>query len=285
MQCCGLLAILIAAAILFGPTVGLSFLYTREREKTVQVCNTKSYAFQVYSKSEVVLMKDVCMTVPQPEVTNWNLFTASCNRDVEQDTYSFTIDVNASSVQEILFYRFYMVGASYIEVIDNYYDGTNFKYQKTDSAEKASTYNKFTCAADGQTLSESGEPFEKANHPGYYVILCIIPYEDDGTYYYGCTLSVTEFYYTTAGSTNDCTDLEHNGAERCCRFSNPSSQHNCVYLSHDPSLPDNALIPVDVKITYADSVKTLLIVAVCLTVIVAAVVLALIYFVQVRWRR
>ena len=285
MQCCGLLVILIAAVIVSGPTVGLSFLYTRQQEKTVQVCNTQTDAFQVYSKSEVVLMKDVCMTVPQPEVTNWTLYTASCDRKIKSHFHHF--NQNSSGSEIILFYRLYMVGASYIDSVKLESDVEfTILYQKTDSAEKARTYNQFTCATNGQTLKLK-EPFEKENHAGYYVVLCMSFTE---SYEGVVSMNISESHYVTEESTHNCTSRERSGAKKllCCGdgFSNPYSRHNCVYLSRDHHrLPYSDLIPVDVIITYADSAITLLIVAMSLTVIIAVVLLALIYFVEVKRRR
>ena len=275
VQCCGLLAILITAAILTGPTVGLSFLYARQQEKTVQVCNTKSDAFQVYSKSEVVLMKDVCMTVPQPEVTNWSLYTANCKRKIKQHNHTIN---RTSSESETLLYRLYMVGASYI-VPTEQNNVSYIKYQKTDSAEKASTYNKFTCATKGRDLNTS-RPLN-FNHPGYYVILCIIPEKNvEG---FDFVLNVIEHYYKETAERSNCTVTNSKGAEICCSF----SQRNCVYLSPDDprQIHHSDLIPVYVEITYADSLNKFLIVALSLIAIFAVVVLALIYFFKVRWRR
>ena len=242
----------------------------------MQICNTKTDAFEAYSKSETVLMTGVCMTVPNPEVLNLTLYTADCKRDVRTDIYTLT----NQSQSEVVLYRLYMVGGSY--VLPKQLINAHSRYQKTYSAEKASTYNEYTCGnADNVLTKDKVEHFGKYGQSGYYVILCII--REKGTDEMYSELQVSEQYYVTPTSVKKCQELESNG-KKCCGFSDPSVHKNCVYLSYDRlSLPYDKFVPVDVNISYSSVVPTLLIVFVVVFAVVF--VLALLFCVKVSRRR
>ena len=216
---------------------------------------TANESYQVYKRSDVLLMQSVCMKVPEPSTINWILYTSICNSS-HTNQRSYNVPGMTDTTRDVGYY-FYFVRNSFISKIEtNPPSSVTVKYARTVNVKQAKSLP-ITCRNDHNLIT--GRPFDDIDH-GYYYI-CI--HETDPSVQF--KIYVTEFYYDIHDR-HPCYNIvidEDGAMHKCCHFSAFSPHHECVFISANSTspVPLKNPIAIEVSVRYDDVMKTVMIVA------------------------